>query len=161
MFNLQELQTIAQHRLPIKIFVMCNDGYMTMQHTQKGHFNRESVSSKSSGVTVPNFCEVAKAFNIWPESCSTQADLDATLRSSLRVGRPSLTEIHMPHQQVLQPRVQSRMEQGKFVPTNIADLWPHLPRSEYEAQMKNSTQGDSSNVVKRLDESRQEILAAD
>lgn len=161
MFNLQELQTIAQHKLPISIFVMCNDGYMTMQHTQNSHFNRESVSSHESGVACPNFCDVARAFNIWPERCDHQADLDAVLKSSLRSGRPSLTEIHMPHGQILMPRVQSRMENGKFVPMDIADLWPHLPRDEYASNMNNQTAKGSSDVVKRFDGQRQEILAAD
>jgi acetolactate synthase-1/2/3 large subunit len=50
MMNIQELETIARLGLDIKIFVLCNDGYATIQHTQKTHFGRESASSNKSGL---------------------------------------------------------------------------------------------------------------
>ena len=49
--------------------------------------------------------------------------------------RPVLCEVHMPPNQLLVPRVQSRMEDGKFVPTPIEDMWPYLEREEFAAQM--------------------------
>ncbi len=136
MFNLQELQTIAHHRLPIKIFVLCNDGYLTMQHTQLNHFKRESAASKRSGVSCANFMAVAHAFKIEPSICTMQRAVPVVLDDVLQEPGASLCQVNMPKGQILQPRVQSRMVDGRFMPVNIADLWPHLPRAEYENNMR-------------------------
>jgi acetolactate synthase-1/2/3 large subunit len=135
MFNLQELQTVKHHNLPISIFVLCNDGYLTMQHTQLNHFKRESAASERSGVSCPEFFHVAEAFDIHPDSIAMQQHIGLAIKMALEVCRPTLCSVHMPKGQVLQPRVASRLENGQFVPTDISDLWPHLPREEYERNM--------------------------
>jgi len=136
MLNLQELQTIAHHKLPIAIFVFCNNGYMTMQYTQATHFKREAASSPESGMNCPDFVEIAEVFGICAGKMTDRqfdSDLDWWLHT--RTVCPSLCEVHMPPGQLLVPRVQSRMEDGKFVPTPIEDMWPYLDREEFAAQM--------------------------
>jgi len=136
MLNLQELQTIAHHKLPIAIFVFCNNGYMTMQYTQTTHFKREAASSPESGMSCPDFVEIAEVFGIYAGIMTDRqfdSDLDWWLHT--RTVCPSLCEVHMPPGQLLVPRVQSRMEDGKFVPAPIEDMWPYLGREEFAAQM--------------------------
>jgi hypothetical protein len=41
---------------------------------------------------------------------------------------PMLAEIHMARDQVIAPRVMSRIEDGKFVPAALDDMWPRLER---------------------------------
>ena len=138
MLNLQELQTIAHHRLPIAIFVFCNNGYMTMQYTQTTHFKREAASSPESGMSCPEFWKVAHAIGIgaMTEVAVDSALVDSVIEMTIN-GAPSLLEVHMPPAQLLIPRVQSRMEDGKFVPTPIEDMWPYLDREEFAPQMMN------------------------
>jgi acetolactate synthase-1/2/3 large subunit len=62
MMNLQELQTIAQHRLPIKIFVLDNRGYLSIRTSQANFFGRLAGADPDSGVTLPDFVAVATAF---------------------------------------------------------------------------------------------------
>ena len=137
MLNLQELQTIAHHKLPIAIFVFCNNGYMTMQYTQTTHFKREAASSPESGMSCAKFWRLAEAFDIWDIDEDSVDDRIESALNMYRNGRkiPTLTEIDMPPAQLLIPRVQSRMEDGKFVPTPIEDMWPYLDREEFAAQM--------------------------
>jgi acetolactate synthase-1/2/3 large subunit len=112
MMNIQELQTIVHHKLPITIYVFENGGYLTMQYTQGTHFKREAASSPASGVSCPDFIKIADAFEF----------------SGLGV-------VNMPRGQKLMPRVQSRMEDGKFVPVSLEDMWPHLPADELKSNM--------------------------
>lgn len=131
MVNLQELQTIAHHRLPIAIFVFVNNGYMTMQYTQATHFGREAASSPQSGMGCPDFVDVSRALGV----DSIYADDLSYIGDGLGRG-PILTAVHMPSNQLLQPRVQSKVVDGKFVPVPIHDMWPYLSREELAENMR-------------------------
>lgn len=135
MFNIQELQTIRHHGLPIAIFVFANDGYMTMRTTQRNHFKRLAVSDAATGVTCPNFKDVGTAFGIISYEENTN-ELFAWRLEQMFGRRPRLLQIDMAVDQPLLPRVQSRIEDGKFVPTDMADMYPYLPRDEFAAQMQ-------------------------
>lgn len=138
MFNLQELQTIAHHQLPIAIFVYENDGYHAMRQTQANYFGRESLSSNHSGISCPSFIGVAKAFGI-SQMLLWEGDL-GQVKTCVDYARrgPVLTIVKVPRDQPLIPRVQSRMENGKFVPVSLDDMYPYLSRDELAATMEMS-----------------------
>jgi acetolactate synthase-1/2/3 large subunit len=49
MMNLQELQTIKHYNLPIKLFVLNNDGYISIQQTQNNFFEgRKTACTRDS-----------------------------------------------------------------------------------------------------------------
>lgn len=131
MVNIQELETIARYNLDIKIFVFVNDGYMTMQYTQKTHFGRESASSKkSSGFGSANFEGIAAA-------CRFKVDVIYNLQlwraipGWLRDVGPSLAEMWLSKSQILAPRLQSKLgDKGEFILPAFDDMWPHLPPDE-------------------------------
>ena len=64
MLNLQELQTIKNYKLPIKIFILQNRGYLTMKLMQKKNFKLYVGSERSSGLTFPDFKKVSLSFGI-------------------------------------------------------------------------------------------------
>ena len=68
MFNLQELQTIKHHKLPIKIFIFNNGGYWSIRQTHQNHFGKPFACDSKTGVSFPNFEKVAGAFGIKYES---------------------------------------------------------------------------------------------
>lgn len=136
MFNVQELATIAHHRLPISIFVYENDGYHAMRATQANYFGRESLSSKQSGISCPDFTAVGLAFGVTVERI--HALPDARWFKNHFDGakhRPILVAMTVPRDQPLIPRVQSRIENGKFVPVSLEDMYPYLPREELARNM--------------------------
>lgn len=162
MMNLQDLQTIAHHQLPIAIFVFENNGYATMKIAQNNHFNREVMSGPRSGMSLPDFTKLAKAFGIYFVEFNRQNMLADSLKGIFDVASqgPVMAVMHMEPNEIIMPRVQARSENGKFVPADISDMWPYLPRPEYESGLSPSTKG-SPDVVKRFDRQRQEVLAAD
>jgi len=62
--NIQELQTIVHHKIPAKIFVINNEGYLAIRTTQKNNFGNFIGESKDSGISFPNTKKIAKAYNI-------------------------------------------------------------------------------------------------
>jgi acetolactate synthase-1/2/3 large subunit len=137
MMNLQELATIAARRLPISIFVFDNDGYATMRIAQRTHFGRDSVSGPDSGLEIPSIALIAEQFGLRVMDFNTQDSVEKRLPVMLEAGHraPAMMVLGMAPDQVLSPRVQARVEGGKFLPTDIADMWPYLDRKEFARAM--------------------------
>lgn len=134
MLNLQELQTIAHHKLPISIFVFSNNGYMTIQHMQENHFKRESISSPQSGMSLPRFHGVAEAFGLDPWTIHSPSRMRQAIQDILDCSWPVLCNLQLPENQKLLPRVQTKVENGKFIPTPIDDMFPYLDRETLEKE---------------------------
>jgi acetolactate synthase-1/2/3 large subunit len=136
MFNIQELQTIVQHKLPLTIFILANNGYLTMKHTQQNHFGRYVGSDPSSKVSCPDFTQVANAFGIESMHIRNTAELEQELAGVLNHPGPFLCEIEMPELQLLIPRVQTmKGPNGELLPTPIEDMFPFLERDELHENM--------------------------
>lgn len=136
MFNIQELQTVIQYNLPIVIFVLSNGGYLTMKLMQQNHFKRFVGSEKESGVSCPDFVEVAKAFGFEAMHISNSEMLSECLDKALAVNGPVLVEVDMPDMQPLLPRVQTqRTADGKLLPPAIENMYPFLDKDEFLDQM--------------------------
>ena len=137
MFNLQELQTIVTHKLPIAIFVYANRGYKTMQVTQGNHFGRESVASPGEDITWPNFVKIARAFEILPFSYSDNKTMQYYLSQIIGLSVPMMCELNLSAKQTIAPLVKTKVENGKFSPVLLEDMWPYLPRDEFDENMSN------------------------
>lgn len=139
MFNLQELQTISHHRLPITIFVLNNGGYLTMKHTFANHFGRQTGSDDKSGVSLPEWWRVSNAFfgDGWtPELYLLEERNLGDLPKLLALPSPRLVEVRLPPDQPLIPRTSSvKLPNGQITSKPIEDLFPFLPREEFKAQM--------------------------
>ena len=106
MMNLQELQTIIQHNLKIKIVIFNNDGYLMIKHTQKMLFNGayNSVDS-STGLVLPNYMKIADAFGYEKYQIKTWDDFNDFFPQFMDSNKPSICEIFMPPYQDFIPKV--------------------------------------------------------
>jgi acetolactate synthase-1/2/3 large subunit len=130
MMNLQELQTVDHHKLPIKIVVFNNDGYLMIKHTQnavlKGRF---SGVNKKSGVTCPDYKKVASAFNLPYFEVRTWTDFEKNVPNFLAGDGPALCEVFMHPEQLLVPKLSLAMkEDGTLVSPPLEDLSPLVSR---------------------------------
>jgi acetolactate synthase-1/2/3 large subunit len=137
MMNLQELQTIVHHALPIKIIVFNNDGYLMIKHTQKALFSgRYSGTHASSGVTCPDFGAVARAFRIPAFSIRTWDDFDEVMPRVQRVKGPALCEVFIHPEQPLVPKLAvAAGTDGTLVSPPLEDLTPLLRLDELRRNM--------------------------
>ena len=137
MMNLQELQTIDHHQLPIKIFIFNNDGYLMIKHTQKGLFKgRYTGTNNKSGVSCPDFSKVAKAFNIDYFSIKTWDDFDLKIDNILDIKGPIICDVFMDPEQFFHPKLSIALqEDGTIVSPPLEDLSPLLDRDILKKEM--------------------------
>jgi acetolactate synthase-1/2/3 large subunit len=139
MMNLQELQTIAHHRLPIKIFVLNNRGYLSIRTSQTNFFGRRAGEGPDSGVSFPDFVAVAKAFGI-PARRLASADFSTQVGEALASDGPCLCDVMLDETQGFEPRMSSRrLEDGSIVSPPLEDMFPFLDREELAANMIDCT----------------------
>lgn len=137
MMNLQELQTIVGNKLPVKIFVLNNDGYHSIRQSQQNHFPDGIVGcGPDSGLTFPDFCRLAEGFGIAARSVDNHAGLAAAIKATLDAEGPQICEIRIDKAQEFAPKLSSRrLEDGTMVSPSLEDLSPFLPREELEIAM--------------------------
>lgn len=137
MMNLQELQTIAHHKLNIKIIIFNNDGYLMIKHTQKALFKgRYSCTDTKSGVTCPDYSKVAKAFDFPSFQIRTWEDMDRVMPQLQEIQGPAVCEVFMHPEQLFLPKLSlAPQKDGSIVSPPIEDLSPLLPREELRKNM--------------------------
>ena len=137
MMNLQELQTIAHHQLPIKVFIFNNDGYLMIKHTQKALFKGRYASvDKKTGVTCPDFSALAKAFKFESFQIRTWEDFDSELPKTLEAKGPVFCEVFMHPEQFFLPKLGlAPQKDGSIISPPLEDLSPFIPREEMKENM--------------------------
>ena len=137
MMNLQELQTIKHHNLPIKIFVLNNDGYLSIKMTQNNFFEgRHCGDGRNSGVSTPDFVTVAKAFGIEAFKLTDPAQVDEAISRMLHASGPILCEVIVNPNYIFSPKLSARkLEDGTMISPTLEDMFPFLDRDEFERNM--------------------------
>ena len=135
--NIQELATVARLGLPIKFFILNNQGYGSIRSMQRNHFNGHLVAcDSSSGLVLPNTLRVAKAYGISTSRISNQDGLRERVREVLEHPGPMVCEVMLDPDQVVAPRVSSVVRpDGSMASRPLEDMWPFLDREEFEANM--------------------------
>ena len=139
MMNLQELQTIVTNRLPVKIFLINNDGYQSIRITQNNIFagrTKVGIGPDSGDLSFPDFRKIAAAFG-YPYYCVRANDeLKQTVEKALDTPGFVICEIFTDTEQVWEPKSSSkRLPDGRMVSSPLEDLAPFLSRDELKEQM--------------------------
>ncbi|HLH08236.1 MAG TPA: thiamine pyrophosphate-binding protein [Terriglobales bacterium] len=133
--NIQELQTLFHHQLPVKLFVLNNGGYLSIRATQTGFFGRLVGESSASGVSFPSAIRLAAAYGIASQEVKGMADLPQVW-SELDKPGPSIIEVHLDPKQEFEPRIRSRqLPDGRIVSPNLEDMYPFLSPEELASNM--------------------------
>lgn len=139
MMNLQELQTVLTNRLPIKIFLINNNGYHSIRITQNNLFKEHckvGIGPESGDLSFPEFRKIAEAFGYPYYSASSNAEMKKVVNEVLALDGPVLCEIFTDTTQVWEPKSSTkRLPDGTLVSPPLEDLAPFLPREELERNM--------------------------
>jgi acetolactate synthase-1/2/3 large subunit len=135
--NIQELQSIVHYRLPIKIFILNNEGYLSIRVAQAKYFiDRFIGESPSSGVSFPDTKKIAKAYGIKFVHISDNKKLDKVLHDILGYDSPVICEIMAPVDQMIIPTMASeKKDDGTTVSKPMEDMYPFLDRQEFRSIM--------------------------
>jgi acetolactate synthase I/II/III large subunit len=133
--NIQELQTIVHHRLPIKIFVLNNGGYLSIRQTQLGFFHRLVGESSGTGVSFPDMTKIATAYGI-PSMRIDKPDFSDKIKDVLNSPHGFLCEVILDPNQGFEPRLSSKqLPDGRIVSSSLEDMYPFLERSELSSSL--------------------------
>jgi acetolactate synthase I/II/III large subunit len=134
--NLQELQTVATHRLPIKMFILNNQGFASIRLSQERHFGGLIGADDSSGLQLPDLKKIAEVYGIKTAQIRNHAEMAEELPCLLEGDGPLLCEIMIAPTESREPSIASRQRKdGGMVSSPLEDLWPFLPRDEFLQNM--------------------------
>jgi acetolactate synthase I/II/III large subunit len=137
MMNLQEMQTIIHHKLPIKLFVYINDGYLTIKHTQNNLFGTKFAGSgAASGVSCPDYGKIGAAFGFKTFQISSLEEAAGVIPQVLNEDGPVLCEVFIHSMQLLAPKTSFNINpDGTLVSPPLEDLYPFLSREVLAQEM--------------------------
>ncbi|MCC7194308.1 MAG: thiamine pyrophosphate-binding protein [Gemmatimonadaceae bacterium] len=134
--NVQELEVIRRLQLPIKLFVLNNDGYASIRTSQSRYFGRLAGADPTSGVTLPPLDGVVRAYGLPYARLDGDIELADRVRELLDAPGPCVIEVMTPREEPRAPSLASmRRADGSMASKPLEDLWPFLPRDEFLANM--------------------------
>jgi acetolactate synthase-1/2/3 large subunit len=131
--NIQELQVIAQYSLPIKLFILNNNGYLSIRASQKNYFeSREIGAGPESGLTFPDVLSIAAAYGIPARRVSKLSELESAISNAISSPGPFILDVVTPPDQLIIPTVSSRIDEAGVMKSRpLEDMFPFLEREEF------------------------------
>lgn len=136
--NLQELQTIQTNKLPIKIFVINNNGYHSIRQTQTNFFGEPfvGIGPQSHDLEFPDMKKIAYAYDYPFFRCESNDALEETIRKVFETEGAVICEIMVSTDQNFEPKsATKRLEDGTLVSPPLEDLAPFLDRETFKKEM--------------------------
>ena len=135
--NIQELATIMHNKLPIKVFIYNNGGYLTIKQTQQlGFGSRIMGSNSNSGISFPDYRKIAQSHKIKYMKIVNNKNLKKKINKILIGNKPMICELMLDHNQEQMPKaINRRMPGGKSVATKYEDMYPFLSSAEIQENM--------------------------
>lgn len=136
--NIQELQTIIHHHMPIKIFLINNEGYHSIRQTQKNFFEEPlvGIGTDSGDISFPSMGKLAWAYGYPYVSARHNGELVSAIEETLAMEGPVICEIFVTTDQNFEPKAAAkRLADGTMVSPPLEDLSPFLPDDEMDENM--------------------------
>lgn len=138
MMNLQELQTIVTNKLPIKVFVINNNGYHQIRQTQNNIFKNTlvGVGPESKDLGFPDYCKIANAFGIKYRQIKDNLNYQRTVQDCIEEDGAVLCEVFVSIEQKFEPKsATKKLDDGSLFSPPLEDLAPFLSRAELAQNM--------------------------
>ena len=133
--NIQELQTLAYQKLPVKVLILNNGGYLSIRQTQSNFFGHLIGVGPGSGISFPDYVKVGEAFGL-PSACITGLADMPKLWELLDAPGPAVCEIMLDPKQEFEPRLKPRqLPDGTIVSPALEDMFPFLEPEELQSNL--------------------------
>ena len=143
--NLQELQTIWQNRLPVKLFVINNQGYHSIRQTQQSYFEPPlvGVGAESGDLSFPDLSRIIPAYGFSYRTVHAAEELPETLHQILEEDGASVCEVFVTKYQKTEPKTSAKkLPDGSMVSAPLEDMYPFLSKEELEENMFTEMNGE-------------------
>ena len=126
--NIQDLATISKHNLPIKIFLLSNDGYHSIRQTQDKYFPDNTVGcGPESGLQFPDFKLISNGYGLKYKQIKTSDKLTEVIKAVIKEKGPVVCEIVLDKNQEFEPKASSKLfADGRMKSAPLYDLYPFL-----------------------------------
>ncbi len=136
MMNLQELSSLRKFKdRNIKIFILNNEGYHSIRQSQFNYFDGFEVGcGEDSGLCMPNFRKIAKAFGYKYLKVNTESSLHKALTKNDNTIK--IIEVMIDKEQVFEPRVSAtKLPNGKMTSSPLEEMSPLLAKKDFLKRM--------------------------
>ncbi len=136
--NIQELQTIRQNRMPVKLFVINNQGYHSIRQTQQSYFAPPlvGVGEESQDLSFPDLSRLAPAYGFPYKAIHETAKLNETIKEVLDADGAFVCEVFVTKYQKTEPKTSAKkLADGSMISAPLEDMYPFLDREELESNM--------------------------
>lgn len=136
--NIQELQTIIHHKLPMKIFIVNNNGYHSIRQTQTNLFNKNfvGIGPESHDLSFPDMSKLAPAYGFPYYAVYKNEEMGDVISQVLSLEGPVICEVFVSEKQTFEPKsATKKLEDGTLVSPPLEDLAPFLDREEFKSNM--------------------------
>ena len=132
--NIQEFQTLVEYNLPVKLFVLNNDGYHSIRTSQTNYFEERYIGESSkSGVSFPDTVKIAEAYGVKAFRINQPSEINDMVNQVLNYDGPVICDVIVPREQEIIPTVASRVnDDGSMSSRPLEDMYPFLDRKEYK-----------------------------
>lgn len=136
LMNVQELATLKYQNLPVKLFILCNDGYGMIYNSQAGNFKRLTGCTKESGLGMPDMKSIVEGFGIKCFEIADESKMDGMIDKVLSYDGPCVCNVKVYIGQKILPRQTNYMKyDGQMASRPLEDMSPLLDRDEFEGNM--------------------------
>lgn len=135
--NLQELQTIKHYNLPVKLFILNNQGYRSIELTQAEYFNSDFIGcNKESGISFPDNSKLADLYGLKFYRIDSTAKMGEVIKGVLAYPGAAICEVVLSNSYIFAPKLSSEKKpDGSMVSKPLEDLYPFLGRDEFYSNM--------------------------
>ena len=136
--NIQELQTIIHNRLPVKLFVINNQGYHSIRQTQQTYFGEPlvGVGEESGDLSFPDLSRLAPAYGFPYDCIHSSEELEEKINKALETEGAVICEVFVTKYQKTEPKTSSKkLPDGRMISAPLEDMYPFLSREELEENM--------------------------
>ena len=132
--NIQEFQTLVEYNLPVKLFVLNNDGYHSIRTSQTNYFEERYIGESSkSGISFPDTVKIAEAYGVKAFRINQPSQITDVVNQVLNYDGPVVCDVIVPREQEIIPTVASRVnDDGTMSSRPLEDMYPFLDREEYK-----------------------------
>ncbi len=135
MMNLQELAVMSYYKLPIKLFILNNDGYISIKQTQDNFFGHRYGCEPANGVSFPDFKKVVESVNVNYFRVDRNTNLRNKIKKILKMKGGLICEVVLDKNYKFAPKVSSeKLKDGTIISKPLEDMWPFLDRKEFEKE---------------------------
>ena len=124
--NIQDLQTAINHKLPIKIIIMNNNGYGIIKQFQSLYL-KSRFEASGKGIKNPDFKNLAFGYGINYTKISNHKEISSKLKKVLNSPKIEFIDVIVSKNQKIIPKL--------YFGRPIEDLSPLLDRSEFNKNM--------------------------